>query len=61
MENQQFQTGDVVYLKSDIKKEIPMTIIKPWNSLGEFQVIWLTKNGDQKYDVFHANTLKNAT
>lgn len=63
-----FKRGDVVFLKSDIEGNFPMTVVAKVpgmdddndDDLYDYQVSWLTKTGHVKYNAFPAKTLRKS-
>jgi hypothetical protein len=53
------EIGDTVYLKSDVNREFPMVILRPYSKT-EWKVVWLDKKGRQVYDAFPIKALTKA-
>lgn len=60
----QFQKGDVVFLKSDVEGNFPMTIIASFpgddDEYLHYQVTWFTKSGISKSHGFPPSTLRKS-
>jgi hypothetical protein len=63
--SEKMEVGDVVYLKSDVSGEYPMTIVESLppdddEYLPRWQVCWLTKSGHTKYSGFPEKALRKS-
>ena len=58
-----FDIGNIVYLKSDIKKKCPMTVIGFWiiDDDGDYICRWMTSQRELKQDTFIDKILQDGT
>jgi len=58
-----FDVGNVVYLKSDINKKCPMTVIGFWtyDDDGDYICRWMTSQRELKQDTFIDKILQDGT
>jgi hypothetical protein len=59
MNKELFEIGEVVFLKSDLKKRFPMVIKRRIDDLEPiYQTCWIDKKGIDQYNGFHAKMLE---
>ncbi|MEA5110953.1 hypothetical protein SDC9_17959 [bioreactor metagenome] len=62
--SEKLQTGDIVFLRSDVKGEYPMTIVGysgfDTDNSDLWEVCWINKQGHVKYADFPGKILKKS-